>query len=387
MRVRNIAELLAVMMLCQACNNPLFTDDGGDPILSGEASLVWSAADQTVTEMLVSDSMLMYATLDGYIVARNRFTGVERWRYATANAGQQSLFGAERVRIVGDLVTWAHRNAYALHARTGALRWRIEPSGARFTGLGPAADDEHIYFYRGSLVTAVRAADGNVVWQDSASAYDSLTVIRIETAGDRVLTSRYARQVGEPQVLAMSAATGSELWSGWPMPASPWPDEKRCCASIAIDDDVALTLSASGELQARSAADGNVLWTVTNKRPSFYQKVALLDDLVLLSSASMVTAYDRRTGVERWEFSRKLSETLPFIAVDGDRLGFCFEGTGTAIIDRRSGVSLLEIERESRRASALGALSCFKGVGIKDDWLYLGTKNGEIVGIRWNASR
>ncbi len=378
---------IAALLLCASCNASFLTDRGGDPVLSGDASLVWTASDQTWTEMMVVDSLLVYGTLDGYVVARDRFTGAERWRFATGTAGQPSGSVGRSLRLVGDVLVWTQRNAYALDVNTGDVRWQLQPPGSAFTGFGPAADSANVYLYRGRLVAAVRAVDGQTVWEDSSAAYDSPTIIRVQAAHGRLLTSRNAWQTGDPQVVVMDAETGVELWNAWPMPATPWPDEERCCLSIALDEAVVATLSFTGKLEARSVHDGRQLWATLIQRPSFLQTVALVDNLAIVSSSSLVTAYDRLTGEQRWEFSRTRSGTDPFIAVDGDRLGFCFQGTGTAIIDRRTGAALLEIEREPRNASRLGALRCLMGVGIKDDWLYHGTADGEIVGIRWGAGR
>ncbi len=377
----------AVLLVPAGCNTPLLTERREEPIPTVQTMLIWTTSDQTWTEMLVVDSLVVYGTIDGYVVARDRFTGSERWRFATTGAGAPVGSAARHLRRVGETVVWAQGNAYALDVRTGVVRWTIKPSGSRYSGIGPAADSANVYLYRGRLISAVRVRDGHLMWEDSATAYDSPTNINIQAAGGRVLASRNARLLGEPQVVALDAVTGAELWNAWPMPEQPWPDTARCCFSVALDDEVALTIGFGSEVYAHDITDGRVLWSSAVKRPSSFQTAALLGDMAIVSAGSVVTAYDRRTGVQRWEFTRTPSATHPFVAVDGDRLGFCFAGTGTAIIDRQSGVSLLEIERETRNASGLGALRCFMGVGIKDDWLYHGTSNGEIVGIRWSASR
>jgi outer membrane protein assembly factor BamB/tetratricopeptide (TPR) repeat protein len=148
------------------------------------------------------------STLIGYSAG----DGAQLWRFTGGG-----MF-AGPIRLTGGAIyacCWDGR-LYALDARTGALRWQLDPE-------------------RGEGVTSAPAIAGGRVF-----------------VGSRVYRDQAARAGNVYALLALDAATGAELWR--------FVTEKHISAAPAATGDLALFGADDGTFQALDAATGQVRW-------------------------------------------------------------------------------------------------------------------------------
>jgi uncharacterized protein YjbI with pentapeptide repeats/outer membrane protein assembly factor BamB len=145
---------------------------------------------------------------------------------------------------------------YALDASTGRQLWTWSalPSHAASKDYSaPAVTDDSAYFTVGGLVIGV-GPNGHELWNTAASTSDFTSA---PTA-----TSGIIYVAGVNVIAALSAATGSTIWT-----AAPATQSAQSCSQPAVDAGVVFVTCPDGNLYALNAATGQTLWTYATSQP------------------------------------------------------------------------------------------------------------------------
>ncbi len=146
------------------------------------------------------------------VVGIDLATGAALWEAIPVNDGIGG-FNHTGVRAAGEVVLadadiggLGPKEIVALDPRTGAERWRV-PGGRNYTGW--AVDDTAFYLENDEhgLMTARELSDGSVRWQTP-----SIGELGAAGGGTVFAYGTSAEAPGEPAVLALSAADGTEVW-------------------------------------------------------------------------------------------------------------------------------------------------------------------------------
>ena len=77
------------------------------PRTSADVQVEWRANDQAWSHIRILGDQLIYATVDGFLVARDRRTGTEIWRTPGVNAGVRDLRASWALPVSGNTVVWS----------------------------------------------------------------------------------------------------------------------------------------------------------------------------------------------------------------------------------------------------------------------------------------
>lgn len=228
--------------------------------------------------MLVADGLLFYATGSAYpspqetLVAVDATTGAPVWDVSLpgvdmmANIVPQAAANASMV-FVGSFanLSGASPSVAAIRVADGSIAWTKTVSAtiasrqvgaARLSGYGNgpgrriAASADTIYAADDSgAVTALRAADGAIVWQSSAISSANIGAM-LTYGGAGLYVCQYTNNNTQNPLLALDPATGRTLWR---------TTTQSCAGQLAEVGGV--LYSASGTLSATRLSDGATLWS------------------------------------------------------------------------------------------------------------------------------
>lgn len=154
------------------------------------------------TQPVVASGRLFIGGMDGVLYARSAATGAPLWSYMTGGPIRHAA------AVAGPLViTGSHDGkTYALGAADGALRWQAATGPSATAPLVDPASGRVFVASTGGALTALRAADGQQLWQYRARG-PILTSPALSADGQVVF-------LGDEtiQAIALRAADGEELW-------------------------------------------------------------------------------------------------------------------------------------------------------------------------------
>jgi outer membrane protein assembly factor BamB len=209
---------------------------------------------------------------------------------------------------------------YAIDARTGTQRWRVDTGVADQSTGAPAVSVAGGMVYVGALdhnLYALRASDGTQLWRTLVGWYPSAAVA---ANGVAYVTS------SEPHVYALDTATGAVRWS--------YRMDDGGGQNVQVMDSVVYAAGFT-KLYALSATDGTLLWEFGLGSPTEHLIDGLptitADSIYLSDSNGSIYALDTATGAVRWHTS------LSTIAPSGRPLtlsdGVIYVGIGNAAAD------------------------------------------------------
>ena len=244
----------------------------GNLALAANPGRAWSAqvAGSTNRRRLaaspvVGGGKLFAVGTDGVISAFDAATGASAWSYRGDSASDlvNSLFGGGASYADARVyATDGTGNVFALNADTGALLWKVKPSGP-LRGAPTIAFGLVFVMTQDNQIFALDAGDGSLEWQESGSA----------------------TQAGVFGVAARAAAQGT-IVAGY----------------------------SSGELAAYRYENGRVLWSDALARTSISTEVGALTDIdadpiidggqvYALGQGGRMAAYDLLSGQRAWELN------------------------------------------------------------------------------------
>jgi outer membrane protein assembly factor BamB len=285
---------------------PIIADD---LVLVGVGDLPWSPE--------------AYGLVDGtrYVVALERATGIERWRFYHGGVGSDVLYTEGSV-----FVTTSEGGLWALEPATGSVRWLYQANphaGFDEVSFGsPAVTNGVVYVTGGGLLHAVDAATGEMQWQ--------VAVGDEEYPGRPVVANNVVYVSGSSGVYALETATGEERWrfavsqAGW---SAVVDGVLYVCSASTSEPDETTVLHAidaeSGEDQWQIEVAGNIA------RP------AVVGDTIFIANAvesgeetveGVVSAISTADGNELWRMPVEGAVTGPTVIG-----GMVYVGTETDV--------------------------------------------------------
>lgn len=262
---------------------------------------------------------------DGYLVALDAETGVERWRYHSGRSGYLSPAVSDGTVYIGSVDGTLH----AVDAKTGEGRWTyaVESSGEVLSASSPTVVDDLVFI--GSNLGVVHALDaetGTERWQakvgwaspTTAAVVDgTLYVVAPGGKDDVAPNPRFETGISPMQadwrLVALDAETGEQRWS---VEISP--------ARIGVPPVVAGELVLVGgvgsegeEILALDAKDGSEVWRVSAEDAVGNPPVVAGGVAVSGSFDSGVTARDAATGRIIWRVETGGGITTSAFVADG----------------------------------------------------------------------
>ncbi|MEO5895505.1 MAG: PQQ-binding-like beta-propeller repeat protein [Vicinamibacterales bacterium] len=235
---------------------------------------------------LIRGSRIFVTTLPGLLAAHDLRDGHELWR-VTLTASQQVAADDERVYVA------AGEELHALDAATGAVAWRI-PTGT--LTAPPVAEGGWVIVSPARRTTALRAADGTVVW----SRENALQRDRATLAGDVVILP-----LRTGVVQALEITTGATRWE---RAVGGFPAE-----SLVVGERVYVG-ATNKVFYCLKLASGAIEWPI-RVGAEIRGTAAGDDDRVYFAALdNVVRAVDRISGTQRWQMG------LPFRPLSGPRV-------------------------------------------------------------------
>jgi outer membrane protein assembly factor BamB len=238
--------------------------------------------------------VLYIGTADGYLIALDPQTGIEKWRYQGHGSIEQPPSAA------GELIVFANEadQVVAVDATTGKFKWQYKsetPEQYTLRGhAGVTVDGDLMYtgFSNGTMV-ALRKDTGSVAWSTSLKG-DADQFMDVDATpivlGDKVYTSS-----SSGGVYALDKLTGLVRWR------VPFYDVAQPSATGNVGG-----LTTDGKVLYVSVADlgtyamdlsGNVMWRVGARGGGEPGVPVIFEDVVVysLASAGLFIA-DRKSG-------------------------------------------------------------------------------------------
>lgn len=227
--------------------------------------------------------------------------------------------------------------------------------------------------------------------------------------GERVFVTDYARAsgddkpeptkrnelLGQERVLCLDARTGNELWRYETecQYTISYPAGPRCTPTY--HEGLLYVLGAMGDLRCLNVETGKLVWA--KNLPQTYSAPVPLwgyaghplvyKDLLICGAGgknSLVVAFDRKTGAERWKAltAPELGYSPPTLVTAGgvDQL-LLFHGGGLTSLNPETGVEHWSEPLRTAYSMAIMA-PCRDG-----DFLFVGGHSGQSLGLKLDAQR
>jgi outer membrane protein assembly factor BamB len=254
------------------------------------------------------------------VLALHAQSGAVRWRAATGEPGESTNGSA--VALAGEVVAAGDYNVVAFDRATGDFRWRFEPDDGYGPGiyLGEAIDTAIFAGSPAGRVYAIDAGAGSARWTTIVEDDGKTTVFPPIADNETVFaayTSFTAPNTGG--VVALDRATGGVRWRAAFPPAADRLTATNAAGGPLLFDDVVIGTRGDGVIHAFDRSDGTIRWVLAGVNLPGRQTV---DDfrslarsgrtLVAGSLTGVVDAYDLTTHEKRWRYSGELNGSIAF---------------------------------------------------------------------------
>jgi alcohol dehydrogenase (cytochrome c) len=313
-----------------------------------------------------------YSALDRISTATVKKLG-GAWSIHLDEGGPSGPYQATPIVLDGVMyVTTGTRQALAIEAATGKVKWRYRPDAPGRTGgnMGVAVADGRVYFgRRDNVLVALDQQTGRLIWQTQVTpdrgAHISAPTIYWD--GMVYVGTSGGDSGSRGQVVAYEAATGKEAWRFFTIPGpgdrfvDTWEGESYrnggggVWVSPTLDPELGMIYVSVGNVGLRQygAADNNPAFKDEAERPG--------DNLF----TACILALDLKNGAYRWHFQQVhhdvwhldaggqsvLADILYHgkprkILINAGKTGYLY------ILDRTNGTPLIGIEERPVRQSA-----------------------------------
>jgi len=305
---------------------------------SGRVHWTFDAKSPVASSPAVVGDLIAFTSADGHLFALDAATGRLRWQLATGPVipfpwGYESgdLWTSSPTFADGLLLVGAGDGAlYAVDARAGKVRWRLQTEGR--IRSSPAVADGVVY---------VGSADGRFYAADLRSGRERW---HFDTEGRTLESARFGF------------------------------DRRTIQSSPAIAGDLVLFGARDGFLYALDRSTGRQRWRYDYKVSWVNGSPAVADGVVYVgtSDTRFVNALDLASGTERWRFLAK-GIVWSSAAVAGDALVVGDGGGLLHVLDRSTGKEHWQL--------AVGA-GIFSSPVVADDMIYFGSHDGGVYAVR-----
>ncbi len=232
------------------------------------------------TQLAPANELVLYGTASGALVALNRTTGLEQWRFQTGNAIYTAPTIANGLVYFGS----ADKKVYAVRLADGAFVWAFRtndnvsaaPAFAKGT-LYAASEDTRLY--------ALDADTGILRWTFATGS-------PIVTA-PLVLNSVVYVGNASGALFALDALTGNPRWE--------FAGERFISAPLTRQADTLYVATGDGNVHALEISDGTVKWTA-NLRNNIVGQPLVKNGRVYITLVSEIFALDEKTGAVIWRY-------------------------------------------------------------------------------------
>lgn len=254
-----------------------------------------------------ADGALYFTTSNGQLYALDDKTGALRWSVAHGGWGDQAPAIAAGVVVAGG----ADRELRAYAASNGAQLWRVAAAAPFAGAIRISGEMVYACAWDGSL-HALDLRSGALRWRLAPERGEGLTSAPVIDegrvfVGSRVFLDRVARAGNGYALLALDAATGSELWR--------FNTPKHITPAPAASDDTVFFCVDNGTLHALGAANGQPRWQATLEKRAVAGPQLSGDGLLLGDRAGTIYAFrwraepaaeleDPQAYIQRGEFEQ-----------------------------------------------------------------------------------
>jgi outer membrane protein assembly factor BamB len=350
------------------------------PTPEAYAGLAWrfQTGGTIVSSPAVAGLAVYVGSNDGHLYALDRASGRMLWAFDAKSGVSSSPL------VSGDLVafTSADGHFFALDATSGRLRWRLptgpeipfpwgHESGDIWTSSPAYADGLLLVGAGDGRLYAVDARSGKVRW-------------RLQTAGRIRSSPAVAGGVvyvgsADGTFYAADLQSGRERWrfdtEGHALESGKFGFDRRTIqSSPAVAGDLVVFGARDGFLYALDRTTGRERWRYDHKVSWVNGSPAIADGVVYVgtSDTRFVHALDLAHGTERWRFSAK-GLVWSSVAVAGDAVVVSEGGGLVHVLDRATGKERWQVE--------LGA-GIFSSPVVVGDAIYVGSHDGGVYALR-----
>ncbi len=299
------------------------------------------------TKILPVGTMILYGTQSGALVALDRGSEQEVWRFQTGGAMFSTPVVVDGIAYFGS----ADKKVYALRVSDGAYVWAYATQD--IVSASPAVGNDTVYFASEDRnVYALDADTGRLRWTfDSGSPLIAPPVVH----GSTLYVSN-----NDGALYALNADTGNILWD--------FAAGSAITAPVTVVEGILYFGSYDQSVYALDAADGKLIWS---QRLNDYaaERVVVAGGRVYVKLVQEVFALDVATGDVVWRYDNG----SPFYGAPllmGNQLWFARND------------SVIALDTATGRISATAPtspVSTYTGVSSDGRELYVGFFDGQIL--------
>jgi outer membrane protein assembly factor BamB len=274
---------------------------------------LWHIAGQARSGAAADESTAYFVSKQHEVLAVDAATGDVRWRRFTGEWGD--LHWGETAVAAGTMVVVADYNLVAFDRKTGVQRWRFIPSEGYGPGIymGAATDSHVLTGSPAGRVYSVQLESGKLQWMAVVSSEGKTTVFSPVVRGSLVAAgfSEFTLP-GVGGVVLLEAESGRMLWKRhFPPPDAPTLSTHLGGGPV-FEGDVVIAASGDGVIHGFDVDTGAIKWSIPRVKPvgpsliapdRDFRALTVSDGILVSGSATgIVIGYDLRTREEKWRF-------------------------------------------------------------------------------------
>lgn len=305
------------------------------------------------TQIVPANDVLLFGTANGDVVALDRATLRERWRFQTGGAVYSTPVVADGAVYFGS----ADKKMYALRFDDGAFEWAFPTQDV--VSVTPAVGAETVFVAsEDKRVYALDKDTGKTRWTFSAGS----PIVASPVLDDDTLYVSNANG----GLTALDAVTGAVRWK--------FAAQRAITAPVTVSGDRVLVTSNDYMVTALARAGGKIVWQ-TDLNDTIETQPVVANGRVYIALESQLVALDEANGRVLWHY-RDANALRGAPVVTGDQI---WQLTLTELIglDARTGARFI-------RMPSAGS-SPTSGLSSDGRMLYAGFFTGDLVGFEASA--
>ncbi len=292
--------------------------------------------------------------------------------------------------VNGDLLLVAPRNGFvlALNRKTGGEQWRFAPEAGIWHESLSAGDGMVFVAGQDGVLYALNQDNGSVRWQHPLDA-DAPFPMLLTADGTLYLTTTTVDatleeiQAGGATLWAFDASTGEVRWQ-FRTPdyifQTPVEEGGRVYVGGTFYREVEIDEGGWMHLYALEAANGRQVWRIEAQDGFIKAIYATPERVAYIAYRDFVVGLDAATGTEVWR--RDTGNWVPSLTGKGDTLWFGSANTKVHAWDVRTGDVLWETNLKG------GSFNYLMHLPVPmNDRLYLITQRGDVVALKQDDGR
>jgi outer membrane protein assembly factor BamB len=270
---RRVAHILAAAATC-ACVEAFDGSPRG-------ARVVWRNVSNATTGPVLVDSLAVFGTFDGNVIAHSQATGAIVWS-RTLSA---EIYGEELSLVAGKIIVPEYE-LWALNPTTGSTAWRYGGPRGDAGVTDPAASGDTLFLGGATgWAAAVDARTGAELWGTDLGE----RLFRPSLSTELVIYGTRSIQngaLGAGHVVALRRTDGSEVWRFAIPDSAGFPLSGGALNGGVVWNDRVIVGSRASRVYALRLTDGQLLWEATGASPpsAFYsRRPSMIGETVLFS--------------------------------------------------------------------------------------------------------